>query len=474
MRVRLGLAEEEIGRVAAQAAIELGEARREAVQAAARMRELEGKLDTQRYRPPAPVADLASSAEVKRLQLQLAEREAELGRLVAERQEAVWKAEELSGKLMLATEELGNVQLRYAPVDVITKAAEHHEAEIRDLRAQLDERDAYADELRAELAEANAAQERIINEAAQVFARAETSERELRELRGRLSRAEGELLRRNLSPDAAPPAAPAPAVAPAAEPTGGGQVAALEGELAEKQKLLDKANQRWKEAESKSDELWRKIGEMQREMEKMREEGVEKARMQRHAAQVALTRAMEEAAKKLVSVQDDKMRADKEIAELTRVREALTVELTQARQAVTELAAARDRALSELDAADHHAAERVERAHQEVIAVRAQAASEIATLRDELQRPRGEEASARLESVESALRGLDEELKGEEQRLAELEGQIRAAVTAGGAVDRIVEAIQRTRSELHGRPYDAVPLLDQLVAEVSSITGSRA
>ncbi|MFK5282568.1 hypothetical protein ACI3PL_23695, partial [Lacticaseibacillus paracasei] len=77
----------------------------------------------------------------------------------------------------------------------------------------------------------------------------------------------------------------------------------------------EKAQNRWKEAESKSDELWLKIGDMQREAEQSREQGVENARAQRQAAQIALTRAVDEASKKLVSVKDELTRTERERAE---------------------------------------------------------------------------------------------------------------------------------------------------------------
>ena len=104
----------------------------------------------------------------------------------------------------------------------------------------------------------------------------------------------------------------------------------LAAALAEQRATAEMAIVRGKDAEGKSDELWRKIGEMQKELESQREQAVESVRAQRQAAQAALTRAMDEAAKKLVSVRDEVLRTERERDAAEKANLALKEEVTRA------------------------------------------------------------------------------------------------------------------------------------------------
>src|SRR5262249_6999162 len=217
---------------------------------------------------------------------------------------------------------------------------------------------------------------------------------ELKEMRSRRARAEGLLLKGSTPP---PPGPPIDA-----------RVAELETALADKTKQADKYQQNWKDAEGKSDELWRKIGDLQRELASGREQAVENARAQRHAAQVALTRAVDEASKKRVSTQDLPSRTERERSELERQAGELKAK-------VAELGAA----LAEAEA-------RASAAEEETSASRALAAKEIGRLRDELAETRARAQRGRTPELDRALATLEEEIRAEEARIGEIEGRLRA------------------------------------------------
>jgi chromosome segregation ATPase len=368
--------------------------------------------------------------------------------------------------------------------------------------AELDELRAYVEELRSERDEAihHAGRARQTAEALQ--AECERLAAELRAQRDRSARAEGELLRRS----APPPQPPVPA-----------------GDPAE----LEKANARWKQAEAKSDELWRKIGEMQRELEQNREQAVETARQQRQAAQVALTRAMEEASKKLVSAKDEATRGERERGELESTVTGLKAELAKARQTGED-------ARAELETIRVMSAQGYLEVRQEITRAREQAAEEThraATEREAGQR-REAAVATRLEELDEIVRILAAGLREEELRLGQLEDGIRtvhqhahsipdpeemerelvkhaidgrdhlqllavrerriqrltvelgerdaelailhaAVSTARGQVLDLVEMIRKTRQDISGRAsaVDIVAALDRLAAEASELTG---
>ncbi len=360
-RARLALAEEEVGRVTAQAAHELEEERRAAEAARARVASLD--------------AEGTAAQE--------------------ERHELAWRAADLEEKLQAREDEIAAMRLESAPLEVIVKAAEAHQTEMEARQEELAERDAYVEELQGELEEAAQAQARAAAAAREAEGRAAALDAEIKEMRSRLARAEGLLLKGSTPP----PPGPAP---------GDARVAELETALADKTKQAEKYQQNWKDAEGKSDELWRKIGDLQRELVSGREQAVENARAQRHAAQVALTRAVDEASKKLVSVQDLLSRTERERGELERQAGELKGKLGE----VTA-------ALADADA-------RASAAEEETAASRALAAKEIGRLRDELAETRARAQRGKSPELDRALATLEEEIRAEEARIGEIEGRLRA------------------------------------------------
>jgi ubiquinone/menaquinone biosynthesis C-methylase UbiE/predicted nucleic acid-binding Zn-ribbon protein len=361
-RARLVVSEEEIGRVAAQAAHELEEERRAGEAARGRLAALE------------------------------AERTA----AQSERQELAWRAADLEEKVQAREDEIAAMRLESAPLEVIVKAAEAHQTEMEARQEEIAERDAYVEELRGELEEVAQAQAQAAQAAREAETRAAALDAELRDMRSRLARAEGLLLKGSTPP---PPGLP---------PGTDARVGEIEAALAEKTRQAEKYQQNWKDAEAKSDDLWRKIGDLQRELVAGREQGVETARQQRHAAQVALTRAVDEASKKLVSVQDMLMRTERERADLERQAGELKAKLP-------ELAAA----LSEAEG-------RASAAEEETSASRALAAKEIGRLREELAATRARAQHGKSPELDRVLAALEEEIRAEEARIGEIEGRLTA------------------------------------------------
>jgi ubiquinone/menaquinone biosynthesis C-methylase UbiE/predicted nucleic acid-binding Zn-ribbon protein len=349
LRARLNASEEEVGRVTAHAARELDEERRSGDAARGRLASLE----------------------------------TDLGVLRNERQQLVWRASHLEEKLQAREDELGAMRLESAPLEVIVKASEAHLQEMEASQEELAERDAYVEELQGELEEVSAAQGAAAQAAREAEMRAAALETDVRELRSRLARAEGLLLRGSTPPPAYSPGDP--------------RLEELETGLTEKTKLAEKYQQNWKDAEAKTDELWRKIGDLQKELASNRDHGVETARAQRQAAQIALTRAVDEASRKMVSVQDQLNRTEKERAELER-----------------QLVDLRDRFA------------------EETTASRTLAAAEITRLREEISQTRARLGQRAPTEIDQALRMLEQEMKEEEARIAEIERSLRGIAAAQG------------------------------------------
>ncbi len=462
LRQRASNADVELGRVAAQAAREVDKARGEAAATVARIAELEAQVATVRREnlalradldahtaiealgtrralvaplpalTPVPVAPaeavptlvtvlpvheaaptIVDDARVAEAQSLAARAQDDAARAQAQLEELTWRLAELEAELhRSAVPREGEV---VDPMLLLRDAALHHEQVLGELRAIVDERDAYVDELRDEQEQATTQVTELRRVASAAQARATGLEAELREVRGRMARAEGEVLRMRRAGGATPVAAVAPvaAAAPAAaavvvaatapepvvDPGLVARLEELEKALAERTEAAEKATGRWKAAESKGDELWRKVGDMQRELEQHRESGVETARAQRQAAQIALTRAVDEASKRLVSCQDSLKRTEREYAELEKKCESLKTRLE---------GAWRDRDEALRAAADESEAVRYERD------------TTVASVRGELELMHA--AGARRRVTEQALLGRVEEL---ERHLAELEGGLR-------------------------------------------------
>ncbi len=209
-----------------------------------------------------------------------------------------------------------------SPSVLIAEALAAHAAHSAAQAAEIEENRAYIEELREDLereAEASrAARDRLVDSEARVVA----LETELAGWRKRAAIAEGELLGVGL----AAAGARATDAAPAPGSSGGGERAepapdreperSLETELEKARRELARVTENWHQAEAKNDDVWRRVGELQSDLERHREDAVANASRQRHAAQVAMTRAVDEASKKLVSVQDQLSRAERRADEL--------------------------------------------------------------------------------------------------------------------------------------------------------------
>jgi len=450
LRVRLGQADEEIGRVAAQAAREVGEARRQIQLASGRTETLEAQL-----------AELRRELEARTHALDGA------ARLTEERRVQERRIQDLEATLRRRDEELAASQAEQAPLDVMARAAAQHQAEMRAKTMELAERDAYVEELRHELEEVATAERAAAEAAREASVRLAEVETEIRELRTRVATAEGEALRLRREAVAATEVGPDP------------RVAALEQALAEKTAATDKATARWKEAEGKSDELWRKIGELQKELGQTREQAVETARQQRQAAQIALTRAVDEASKKLVSSQDHAMRTEKERRELEREVGVLKDRLAEVERTQLEAEArldgersqARARA-AQLETELSGARERAARTEADAAALRreleAAEQAALARLDDEVARARAEnEAAVAGERAQRA----DTDFEQARQRIAWLEVELGKPRTDPAVIGLRTELDHERGERLH-RDEEIARLrgaLEEARAEVTAV-----
>lgn len=110
-----------------------------------------------------------------------------------------------------------------------------------------------------------------------------------------------------------------------------GQLAALHEELAETRRKLERTTANWREAEAKNDAVWRRVGELQNELEQHREQAVARSAQARRSAQLSMAKAMEGASAKLVGIQDQLLRCERRC-------ESLEEELKAANQKNSELA----------------------------------------------------------------------------------------------------------------------------------------
>ncbi|MCG8421744.1 MAG: hypothetical protein MJE77_27815 [Proteobacteria bacterium] len=215
---------------------------------------------------------------------------------------------------------------------LIARAIDNHAEHARDLERALADADAYSDELRVErddaIAEAQSQRELV----ASLQSRLEALNAELKEWRKRASVAEGQLLGahlkqseaadRDVDRDAegdtergAEPDAPGDEVVLGPDAATAG---ALEGEdgLADAQDKLARVTDNWLQAEAKCDSAWRRVGEIQAELDQFREQSIARSARQRRDAQLDMARAMEQASLKLVGVKEQLRRSEEQCQEL--------------------------------------------------------------------------------------------------------------------------------------------------------------
>ncbi len=200
----------------------------------------------------------------------------------------------------------------------ISAALQAHDRQVRELETALAEKSAYIEELLADrdrvvaaaVAEAEAARDQ----------RAEELAGEIREWRKRAAIAEGEALRARTE-----------------NPIHAEDVARIRAELESVQAEIERATDNWRQAEKRGDTAWRRVGEIQSELEEHREKSIARSAEQRRSAQLELARARDEASGKLVAVRDQLIRSERRV-------EALEQKLADAEAARAELESAMQRA----------------------------------------------------------------------------------------------------------------------------------
>lgn len=265
--------------------------------------------------------------------------------------------------------------------EMVAAALAEHQVLVAGLEKDLAARSAEAEKLAGDLARARE------DGKAQI----EALKAEVDGWRTRATAAEGKVLR--LEAEAAEKGD-----APAADLT---RIAAT---LADTDQKLARATENWQAAEKKSEELWRRIGNLETQLERGRAENVDTAARQRKVAQAQLSRAMEEASKKLVSVKEDLVRAERarDTAELRaadgeRERRDLVAKLSASHERESELS----RQLAETKA-------RVTAAEADLSAATRRNGAEA-------------EAEARLSLVAERLAGIERALVSERTLMDELE-----------------------------------------------------
>lgn len=197
----------------------------------------------------------------------------------------------------------------------IALALDAHAAYAWDLELALAEKTAYVDELLAEREEFLQRREGEALGVRALEARIAELEAQNREWRSRAAIAEGEALRARLEVAVLRGEAPP-------DLTSEERIAALEAELEEAREKLERATRNWRDAEAKSDAAWRRVGEIQTELDEQRERAVTRSAEQRRTSQMAMTKAMEDASLKLVGVRDQLLRCEKRCDELKAELEA--------------------------------------------------------------------------------------------------------------------------------------------------------
>lgn len=197
----------------------------------------------------------------------------------------------------------------------IAVALEAHAAHARDLELALAEKTAYVDELVAERDEAVERERAALASRSVLEERVAALDGDVKQWRSRASIAEGELLRARLDLQATQDGSAQRELAQ--------RTAASEAELDEVRGKLEQATRGWRAAEAKSDAVWRRVGEIQAELDGEREKAVARSAEQRRTSQLAMVKAAEEASQKLVSVRDQLQRTEARCEELeARLRES--------------------------------------------------------------------------------------------------------------------------------------------------------
>jgi chromosome segregation ATPase len=341
------------------------------------------------------------------------------------------------GSLVARIHELeAALSLREQGLDERLAAAQQHEAQSRHLGEVLAERTDYIQELEDELRSLQDRLERSTKERQAAERQLASTSEEDRRRRSRLAEVEGLLLRRQVELEAASGTAPvssaeadrqaaALAEAQAALGVSAREVEGLKEELARRSEQLSKAEAaalRAEELETKNDELWRKLSKAESETDRARDELMRRITNERPAANLQVTRALEDATKKLVSCKDELVQVEREAREARARVAALESEAESIRASGDVLRVELSAVLRDLDAARGERAVVARQVTEQEAALR-QAAQEVTRLRGDL-----EAANAQLELAQAAgaessrLLQRTEALNGElAQRSAQLD-----------------------------------------------------
>lgn len=274
---------------------------------------------------PGERAELAGlRAQQEQTRLELARLEAERTELAAtrERMEALRRDHEqrLAQEAGRRAEAEGQLAARERAVEELREAGLKHSREMQQMRAALEERDAYI----AELEQGSRTIEPLRAQLREASARATEAEGKERTTRRRVAELEGVIMRleRERAANPAPAAAPAAAAATSEPSTSG---AAVEQQLSELRTQLEKQKTR---ADELQREAWAHLkarSEAEAAAAEVREDTVRKLKDARKVANLELMRAMEEATKKAVALKEELVRCERErkeaIAALKQARE---------------------------------------------------------------------------------------------------------------------------------------------------------
>ncbi len=292
-----------------------------------------------------------------------------------------------------------------------------------ELARELDEAVRYAEEVEREL-RSGSERTRALEEArAKLVLELEGALAETHRLRARVATLEGEALARKLAPG------------------GGADRAELAVRVVELEAALAKANARWKVAEDKSDEMWRKVGKAEADAVETRENAAKRALEQKAIHAQALTRAMDEAGRKLASAQDETLRERRDTAAARERLAAVEAELAAARERLAaveaELAAARAAQAGHAAVEAELAAARAAQAAVEAELTAARSAlaaveSELGTREDELTEARQAAELARVETARVVAAAADQ-VAAAQAELSRVQLEVRPAPEAAAA-----------------------------------------
>ena len=426
LQSRLEQAQLEVGRVAGQAAIELAEARKRV----ATLEQQVGELQKQEQSvvPGPPTIQVIEDISYEEVVVELpgehsgeAETTLELDPGQAGEQDSYSEeptTEFSTGKLADLSEDKSPSEFDSDPTrergrsvsEQITQALEVHAEELQKVEAQLSERNTYVEELRQDLRMALEEAGQARGKAAAAEQRTESLKAELAEWRDRASVAEGKVLRLDGAVE------DAKSLRERAESLG--------EELREVTHKLNRVTESWQQAEDKSDEVWKRVGELQGELEKQLQE-------------FSSTSSELAAVKEKLSHEQRERAADTQASnEKVQLLEDSCSQLQKHQQ---ELQAAKDQLESRIE--------------------------ESATMRADLEE-RKQELETRLQESETSRADLEERKQELETRLQESETSRADLEQSNQELEERLREVATSRAELEARMQKMTAALEEMEDKV--------